>query len=221
MSEDTRISFWSIVNKPIVIWFLATVVVGLVSFGYDYVQNERKIKQIERQIDLEIASRLMHARIFHFPEAYAVGHVHALLDGEPSNGDDILTLAYGGFRMFRQALDAGTAYGAFPEFQDRSLQSLIWELSSLREDSPSGPLKEALHAAITISRQRIFWMNPQNFEPGAVRATGQDAKQAILAELDEFERNYEKLRLERWDFGIPDETLMRYTPDLNLPELGE
>ena len=49
---------------------------------------------------------------------------------------------------------------------------------------------------------------------------GQSAKQAILAELKEFERNYEKLRLKRWDFGIPDETLMRYTPDLNVPELG-
>jgi hypothetical protein len=52
-------------------------------------------------------------------------------------------------------------------------------------------------------------------------ATGQGAKQVILDELDEFERNYEKLRLERWDYGIGDEALMRYTPDLNLPELGE
>jgi hypothetical protein len=129
-----------LVNKPIVIWFLATVVVGLVSFGYDHVQHQRETKKIERKIDLEVASRLMHARIFYFPEAYAVGHVRGLPDGEPGNGGDILALAHGGFRMFRQALDAGTAYGAFPEFRERNLQSLIWELSTLREDSPRGPL---------------------------------------------------------------------------------
>jgi len=220
MSEDTRFSFWALVNKPIVIWFLATVVVGFVSFSYDYVQNERKVGQVERQIDLEIASRLMYARIFYFPEAYAISHIEGLIEGETEMNRDILPLAYGGFRMFRQALDTGTDYGAFPEFRERSLQSLIWELLTLRDEGAFGPLKEALQAAITINRQRIFWTNKQNFEPGAFRATGESDKEAILAELKEFERNYEKLRLERWDIGIPDETLQRYSPDLNLPELG-
>jgi hypothetical protein len=220
MSPDSQTSLWNLINKPIVIWFLATVVVGLVSFGYDYVKTEREIAQSERQIDIEITSRLMHARIFYFPEAYAVSHVQALPDDGEAHHDDILQLAFGGFRMFRQALDAGTAYGAFPEFRERNLQSLIWELLTLRDDS-SGEVKEALQAAITLSRQRIFWMNPQNFESEAVRVTDQTAKEAIVAELEEFERNYEKLRLARWDFGIPDETLTRYTPDLNLPELGE
>ncbi len=221
MSEDSRVSLWTLINKPIVIWFLATVVVGLVSFGYDYVQNERRTEQAERKIDLEIASRLMYARIFYFPESYAISHVQGLRDEEPEVERDILLLAYEGFRMFRQALDGGSAYGAFPEFRERSLQSLIWELLTLREDSTAGPLKDALQAAIAISRQRIFWMNRQNFEPGAFRPTGESAREAILAELAEFERNYEKLRLPRWDIGIADDTLQRYSPDLNPPELGE
>jgi hypothetical protein len=220
MSKDTQDSIWSLINKPIVIWFLATVVVGLVSFGYDYMKSERETAQSERQIDIEITSRLMHARIFYFPEVYAVSHVQALPDDGEAGHDDILQLAFGGFRMFRQTLDAGTAYGAFPEFRERNLQSLIWELLTLRDDS-SGAVKEALQAAITLSRQRIFWMNPQNFESQAGRVNDQTVKEAIVAELETFERNYEKLRLARWDFAIPDETLKRYTPDLNLPELGE
>lgn len=224
MSKEPGNTFWNFVNKPIVIWFLATVVVGLVSFGYGYVQDQREIAQSERKIDIEITSRLMHARIFYFPEAYAVGHIRALPDDSSTNGpqpgdDVILELGYRGFELFRQALDAGTDYGAFPEFRERNLQSLIWELLTLRGDNASGAVREALQAAITISRQRIFWMNPQNFEADTVRVTGQSAKEAILSELDEFERNYEKLRLARWDSGIPDETLQRYTPDLNLPEL--
>ena len=219
MSEETKGSFWTIANKPIVIWFLATVVVGLVSFGYDYVQQERAISKTERQIDLEIAARLMHARIFYFPEAYAIDHVRALEDGAAGD-ESILQVAYGGFRMFRKALDANTDFGAFPEFRDRSLESLIWELLTLRGDARSGELNEALQAAITINRQEIFWMNPVNFSRGS-RADGEDAKGAILAELEEFNRSYEKLRLGRWDIGIPDSTLRRYTPDLNVPELGE
>jgi hypothetical protein len=220
MSKDTQDSIWTLINKPIVIWFLATVVVGLVSFGYDYMKSERETAQSERQIDIEITSRLMHARIFYFPEVYAVSHVQALPDDGEAGHDDILQLAFGGFRMFRQTLDAGTAYGAFPEFRERNLQSLIWELLTLRDDS-SGAVKEALQAAITLSRQRIFWMNPQNFESQAGRVNDQTVKEAIVAELETSERNYEKLRLARWDFALPDETLTRYTPDLNLPELGE
>lgn len=221
MSQATRVSFWNAINKPIVIWFLATVVVGLVTFGWDQVQNEREIRKLERKLDLEIASRLMHARIFYFPEAYAVGHVRALGDHDAAGDRDVLDLAYRGFRMFRQALDAGTAYGTFPEFQNRNLQSLIWELSTLRDDDPQGPLRDALLAAISINRQQVFWMNRQNFEPGGNPVTGQGAKQAILAELEEFEQSYAKLRLERWRYGIGDETLRRYTPQLNLPELGD
>ena len=219
MSEDSRVSFWSLINKPIVIWFLATVVVGLVSFGYDYVQNERRIEQAERKIDLEIASRLMYARIFYFPDAYALSLVQSLPDGTVEAERDILAPSHGSFQEFRQALEGDTAYGAFPEFRERSLQSLIWELLTLRDDSSADDLRDALQAAITISRQKFFWMEKDNFDPDAVRVTGDTAREAILTELEEFEHSYEKLRLPRWDTGIPDETLMRYSADLNQPEL--
>jgi len=219
MSEDSRVSFWTLINKPIVIWFLATVVVGLVSFGYDYVQNERRIEQAERKIDLEIASRLMYARIFYFPDAYAVSLVQSLPDDAVDAERATLPEAHGSFQELRQALDANTAFGAFPEFRERSLQSLIWELLTLRDDSSTGPLREALQAALVISRQQFFWMNKKNFDRDAIRVTDETAKQAFLAELEAFERSYEKLRLPRWDTGIPDATLRRYTADLNQPEL--
>jgi len=65
-------SFLSILNQPIMIWLLSTVVVGLVTFGYNKLSdNSRKQSTVyERvlEIDVELSSRIRSIEMLLSPE---------------------------------------------------------------------------------------------------------------------------------------------------------
>ena len=158
---------WAAANKPITIWFLATVVVGAISWSIDRADRdraqvranqvvERGQKTAEGRLDLEISTRLIQAYPLYVPDAYAVGHVEPMAEQEEFLREFIPDL-HGSFDNFRTALDCGKLFGVFPEYEHRSLTSLIWQLATLRTGAPEGELKEALDASIGIKRHEDFW----------------------------------------------------------------
>ena len=199
--------FWAIANKPVVIWFLATIVVGVVSWTFDRVQLTRELARKEAQIDLEIASRLINARIFYVPDHYLVSHLDSGAD--QATLESLVPDMHGAFGRFQMALDSDTPYGAFPEYRQQSLAALIWELVVLRDDEPTGELRSALDAALDLKLKRIFWDNRNNFESAVDR---------IREEFEAVELNVSALELERWSLGHEIDPFA-YDPDLGQPDL--
>ena len=212
--------FWAIANKPITIWFLATIIVGVASWTFDYVNQARKLSTSEKKLDLEIASRLINARVFYLPDDYLVSHIsHSRpieqIEQEIRRGDlkDLFRDSHGAFDRFQAALDSGTPYGAFPEFKQKSLASLIWELATLRGEAPSGALKEALDAAVELKLKRIFWQNRTNFTNVDMRTF-----KRVKEEHETVRAQLKSLSLKRWSLGYAFDAFA-FDPTLHQPDL--
>lgn len=153
--------------------------------------EQRRITE-ESRLDLEISTRLIQAYPLYVSDDYAAGHVEPMAGNENLLRDLIPDL-HGSFDDFRTAIDCGKRFGVFPEYEHRSLTSLIWQLATLRTAAPEGELKEALNASIGIKRHEVFWRNPLSFED-----TSQPIQDGIVRELKTMRSQLRKLQIGRW-----------------------
>ncbi len=198
--------FWAAANKPITIWFLATVVVGAISWSIDQADRKRARERAEYEVDqlkiteegrldLEISTRLIQAYPLYVPDDYAAGHVQPALAEQEDILRELIPELHGSFDDFRTAIDCGKRFGVFPEYEHRSLTSLIWQLATLRTPAPEGKLKEALDASIGIKRHEVFWRNPLSFQ-----GTSQYIQDGIMKELKTMRSQLRKLQIGRWHY---------------------
>ena len=109
-------------NQPIVLWFLSTVVISLVGWGYSQWQDARADEELDRteqrKLDLEIYSRLEHAR---------------------NRLDSARNMT--GVREAISMLDEGGRI--LPEFRDQSFESLLMMLIWLAPDADRVAIEQA------------------------------------------------------------------------------
>jgi|GEM_PF-4196980 len=128
------LAIWKLINSPFGIWFSSSIFLGSITFGYSRVQShfQQKIEkeQLINMIDLEIESRL-----FQF-KAKAERSSDSLLfiqstEFDVSNIQEFDVKDY--FIQMKRPTDETDIgyYSVYTEFEDRTLISLLFELSSL------------------------------------------------------------------------------------------
>ena len=152
-SDSTR--FFERLNRPFTLWFLSSVILGLISFSYG-MWTERRARSAENRaivvkLDTEIDSRMRKS-------------AHRLA----------VAAAPVGVRESITMLDQGT--GIYPEFENRSMESLLW---SLQELVPGVVEKQSVEQARAGYREWQRYKDPVLFE-------GRDLESLVT----EIERDY-------------------------------
>ncbi len=139
-------AIWKALNSSFAIWFLTTVVVGLVTWSYaaysDYRQAETRKKESIQRLDTEIAGRVVAA-------LYVIDNMKAEMD----QGTAYFPRT-GVFDEVAKALDlapgAPRRGGVYPEFRERPFRSLLVELQRLESTEKQNELKAASSEYVTI-----------------------------------------------------------------------
>jgi hypothetical protein len=111
---------WGFANSALFIWFASSVVLGAVSFLYNRWEKafmiERENQRLASRLDAEITNRLVF-----------VDHLAALQSAgvRDSKTTDIVPAAVAALER-PSAVDYPVS--VFPEYKDRNLRSLLWEL---------------------------------------------------------------------------------------------
>ena len=133
------------VNTSFGIWLLSTVVDGLFTWGYSGWSSTREserqtIKRIE-MLDTEISGRLRYMdEMFKSdvsPILYLAFTMGGSMGGTSGSGSDNNSSAGSGGTQMQQP-------GVFPDFRNRTITSLIWELKGLVPKSDRRQLDVAL-----------------------------------------------------------------------------
>ncbi len=193
--EESRL--WGIINSAFFLWFMSTIIVGLAGFFYSSWDKKREERRIEveriqiveqekrattRKIDVEVSNRLRYFnQVLSSKKRISPSEIRAL--DQPSKAD--------------------YPVNAFPEYENRNLQSLLWELLQVIPEEERREVEPAYYAAQRLSL--VFLKVKQQDEveklfPLQKSPAHQSAQtEALLA--PEFEKNREALRdlnLRRW-----------------------
>lgn len=144
------VKVWAIFNSAFFLWFLSTIIIGLVSFSYASWESkkEKQRKEVEqlalvkrenqltqRKIDNEIANRLNYV--------YGVLYEDGIVP-DPIN-EALIALekpAVGNYPV-----------SIFPEYAGRSLHSLLWELLQILPEDTKEDERQKIKRAYQISQQ--------------------------------------------------------------------
>jgi hypothetical protein len=139
--QPKREIIWKIVNSAFVIWFLSTIVVGITTWSYSNWQEQqrgdRELNQKIQRLDAEISYR------------FDVSN-----QSRPEYPDDtfVIALCYSPIHVEQQSKPLvnnsseaqwQTDRYVFPEFKDRSLFSLMWELEQIVPESEKEAITQA------------------------------------------------------------------------------
>lgn len=138
-------SIWAFLNSSFGLWTLSTLVVGVISWGYRRWRERRedheflRSQELEtqsavRKLDLEIASRLRNFEKLMENASDLDGYYNALISLE------------GGSLLFSR--------NVFPDFENRPIESLIWELMLLLPDSNRAEVYPAFLAVQYLADNR-------------------------------------------------------------------
>lgn len=120
---------WKFLNSGFFLWFLSTVVIGAGSYFYTTWSETRQLRlqtsDSIRKLDLEIANRL----------SFFAEQILARVEVE----DALLVI--------ENPKKSSFPVGVFPEFYDRSLHALLWDLHSLVPVEEKDEIKTALNSA--------------------------------------------------------------------------
>gem|GEM_PF-6478252 len=106
-------------NRPFVLWILSTLLIGGLSWCYKKYEDNRTIKRenlnLVRKLDFEIANRL-----------------YAYDNQVKSNPDDWQSKLF--ILLYSPVDDKTSIKNIYPEFKERTLRSLLWELIGVVPD---------------------------------------------------------------------------------------
>jgi hypothetical protein len=148
--KDEKKSRWqdisTFINSAFFLWFLSSVIIGFISFSYTVWQKQREEERrlyeqkqtIEREVkrlDAEISSRL--------------NYVNSLIMSQ----DPLLIepTSVSGFLALEKPLEAKYPVNVFPEYSNRTLQSLLWDLSRAVPEAEKWEIEKALNESRKIS----------------------------------------------------------------------
>ena len=135
---------WDFLNSPFALWFLTSIAVGLLTWSYSEWQavrtHEQENRQQLKQLRLELSARTAAARSLFATAStnYQLYEVAKVMDNPQLEGID---------------------FGAFPEYGERPMRSLLLQLEGLYE---KGREREDVLDAIKahsdiIAAGREFW----------------------------------------------------------------
>lgn len=186
----------SIMNSAFLLWFLSTVLVGAGTFFYARSERrkederrqyerkqtqEREMEIAEKKIDAEITSRLNY-----FSTIYSKEGFKALF-------------------ILDKPLEASYPVNVFPEYGNRSMQSLLWEMLQVIPQKEKPELVEAYNSAKELSN---IWALSQDEEKLSklVPNLPKDMKVLNLTYHRDDERGTEfdlrRFNLDRWGYPL-------------------
>lgn len=184
---------WTVLNSSFALWFMSTIIVGVISFSYaawdksgeEKRRSDEESRTVEREktlatrkLDTEISSRL-----YYFSQ---------LLDIEET-GISVTPLL-----VLNNPSIAEYPINVFPEFEKRTLQSLLWELVQVVPESEKDEIKNAYEQAKTLSSLSLL---EQHMKAGNARV---EEKTSVaftshgVADLLSKSERYANFNLERW-----------------------
>ncbi|HEX8163988.1 MAG TPA: hypothetical protein VF538_19110 [Pyrinomonadaceae bacterium] len=185
------------VNSAVFIWFLSSVVLGLISFAYTKWESGREDerrkheqelklaqenKLIARKLDAEIASRLSY---------------FATQSMRPNETTVINKIVVGLEKP--SAIDY--PINVFPEYANRSLRSLLWELLQVVPDNEAGEIR------LAYDKSKILYsIYLADFQRASQAKTGQ-SNRGLLEIIKNLLSIRQAFDLERWGkpfSSIPD-----------------
>ena len=127
---------WDLLNEPLALWLLSGVAIGSITFLYTRWESgraeEKENRQLRRKLDLEIPARLRYSWNF--------------LQEADDREDFLIALL-----ILAMPSEFKVPIAVFPEYRDRSLRSLLWELQGLVPESERPELDTAYEAAQQIA----------------------------------------------------------------------
>ncbi|MBV9928532.1 MAG: hypothetical protein JOZ96_26185 [Acidobacteria bacterium] len=160
---------WEVFNKPLVLWFLSTILVGFISWMYASreAQNKELSQRTEaiRKLDREIRNR--------------VGGSLKYLD-KPQQGHQPLP-PYDVFDGVLLSLDKNNgeyAASLYPEYKDKGFQALVTDLKGLVGDDEQADLEKALatYDELKNSRAESSGTNTNRPKPNATEESKASAQ---------------------------------------------
>ncbi|MGH9969390.1 MAG: hypothetical protein ACREBG_16540 [Pyrinomonadaceae bacterium] len=197
-----RKGIWDVINSIFFLWFMSTVVIGTASFFYTRWEKQREENRrlyelgqvINREkeatikkLDTEISSRLIS-----FARNY---YAHDYMDVMPTTYPELSIVTVQkvlkeDLRILDRPTEADIPINIFPEFANRNLQSLIWELSQIVPPDQRQELEEAYRTAKWLPFAVTNLKSKSSESPDSITAD------VLLKKLGLF-----RLDLDRW--GIP------------------
>lgn len=136
-SRSTRDRIWNFLNTGVGLWLLSTVAVGLITAAYGAWSTHNDKKELAQRsaakLDLEIGNRIERLS-FHLALLQKMNEATVLNIGDLLRGAD--TVRSQPYLM-----------GVFDEYKDRSLSSLLWELSTVVDRADQAAVINAFQAA--------------------------------------------------------------------------
>jgi hypothetical protein len=150
-----KVLFW--LNKPLGIWFLSAVLIGGISEGFKYFQTKQDQLRSELQIEEE---RIRTKR-----------ELVDKLDGEIAlrlNRVRDQVLSFSRDKITTLNLENAGLIVHYPEFRDRSLTSLMFELQSALQDLDKN------NESLEVQKALHNWFKIQNWESykGSIEGNG-------------------------------------------------
>lgn len=194
--KDSRL--WNIINSAFFLWFMSTIIVGIISFSYsNFVRNREDQRRKEeasqiieqekriaaRKIDAEVSNRLYYfAQLSKFKKQDAPANAIFVLE-KPSSVDYPVSV--------------------FPEFANRNLQSLLWELLQVVPENEKQDVDLAYKQARRLSSMFLsetsliaFNSNLPDFRSPLVKKFHSDAINNLFGEHQR--EQLQAFNLERW-----------------------
>jgi hypothetical protein len=200
---------WGIVNSAIGIWFLSSVVLGIFGFVYNnWYVVERENQRTAQRLDAEIASRIACFDLMQtmweqvYTERKKENGKSTDLPFEPSE----LVMA------LERPSTVDYPVNVFPEYQNRSLRSLLWELVRVVPDQEKEDVRRAYRQSLELQRiylQDLYVRNKLPNQPTVGIVSQIDAARRIGFATRQFVSVF---NLERW--GSPfKERVQEYRED--------
>ena len=129
--------FWSIVNSAVFIWLLSSVVLGTASFLYnrrekaDAIEDENR--RTAKKLDAEITNRLLY-----FDQLLVMQRMTLQSDSSTQGDYDLSKLLV---TALERPSAADYPVNVFPEYLNRSLRSLLWELIEVVPDQDKNDIR--------------------------------------------------------------------------------
>jgi hypothetical protein len=178
---------WMFLNSSFGLWLLSSVVVGLIVNSYS--NHEKNVavqvqnQETQRKIETEISSRV---------QSFQIELKRILLSKEFYSG--LLKSTAFSVDAGASKLGGENPINVFPEFESRSLQSLIVELEQLfKDENEKSQLKQAIiimnnikHSLATLPES---YKGPEGLYPGDEIAKSETLTAQAKSYREEFERN--------------------------------
>jgi hypothetical protein len=133
-----RKRIWAFMNSPLGLWFLSTVAIGMLTWSYSQWQaneaREKEDQQHARRLYMEVVMRIK-----------SVGNLLA----NAQNKEQF----FGAMSILDNPTLGNLSFSIFPQFRNRSVRSLLWELALLDKAKELDRIESAIGAATQISER--------------------------------------------------------------------